>query len=474
MKRFFSHVVSVLLCLPLMAGNDDPVVMSVNGNDILKSELEYFYRKNRIDKFENSNQIKEYAELYLNFKLKVQAAIDEGFDKKESFLKEFKEYRGLQAEEYLVDSVFLEDYARNTYEQSVQEVGPDGFEYMLMMSSFPADDTEEELEVSMLRVDSLFRCLEEGQKFETLASEYSDDRYASEGGHCGWMSRDRLPDEIADILFELSPGQYSHPFVYDGIPMIIMTMAHRDLGSYEENRPQIYEWMHGESGIMYEARKRKAEFYSKKFSWDMPVDSAVIYMDQVLEEIEPELGFVSREYHDGLLMFEISNKMVWNKASDPDGAEAYFEKNRKKYRFDQPVFRGMVLFCIDEDVFHSIENAVKDLPISQWADTIVSFNRIKSQVRAMRGSSETGIFRKGQNAYIDKLVFGEGEYEPLNGFPYVGVVGKLLDAPESSRDVISQVVEDYQKSLEQEWIRQLRKKYKYKIYNKALKQISLD
>lgn len=475
MKRFFSYAVSALLCLPMLAGNDDPVVISVNGTNIPKSELEYFYKKNRIDQTDKGNQINEYAELYLNFKLKVQAAIDEGLDKNESFLKEFKEYRDLQAEDYLVDTLYLEEYARMTYDQSVQDVGPDGLAYMLMMSSIPDDDSQEALITSMIRVDSLYNCLEEGQDFTRLAISYSEDRYASDGGICGWMSRDMLPDGIADILFKLNPGQYSQPFVFEGTPMIIMMAAHRDLGSYEENRPQIYEWMRGEDRVMQEARKRKAEYYSKKFSWDMPVDSAMVYMDQVLEEIEPEFGFISREYHDGLLLFEISNRMVWEKASkDTEGINAYFEKNRSKYRFEEPVFRGMVLFCVDEDVFHSIEKAVQGLPISQWADTIVTFNRNKSQVRAMRGSSETGIFKKGQNAYIDKLVFGTGEYEPLKGFPYVGVVGNVLDAPENVRDVITQVVDDYQKSLEQEWVKQLRKKYKYKIYKKALKKISLD
>jgi peptidyl-prolyl cis-trans isomerase SurA len=92
----------------------------------------------------------------------------------------------------------------------------------------------------------------------------------------------------------------------------------------------------------------------------------------------------------------------------------------------------------------------------------------------MRGSSETGIFKKGQNPYIDKLVFGEGEYEPLKGFPYVNVIGNVIDAPESVRDVITQVVEDYQKSLEEQWVKDLRKKYKYKIYKKALKKISFE
>ena len=274
MKRFFSYAVSALLCLPMLAGNDDPVVISVNGTNIPKSELEYFYKKNRIDQTDKSNQINEYAELYLNFKLKVQAAIDEGLDKNESFLKEFKEYRDLQAEDYLVDTLYLEEYARMTYDQSVQDVGPDGLAYMLMMSSIPDDDSQEALITSMIRVDSLYNCLEEGQDFTRLAISYSEDRYASDGGICGWMSRDMLPDGIADILFKLNPGQYSQPFVFEGTPMIIMMAAHRDLGSYEENRPQIYEWMRGEDRVMQEARKRKAEYYSQKFSWDMPVDSA--------------------------------------------------------------------------------------------------------------------------------------------------------------------------------------------------------
>ncbi|MBR5935715.1 MAG: peptidylprolyl isomerase [Bacteroidaceae bacterium] len=475
MKRFFSYVVSALLCLPVLADNDDPVVISVNGNDIHKSELEYFYKKNRVAETETGKEIMEYADLYLNFKLKVQAAIDEGLDKSESFLKEFKEYRDMQAEDYMVDTLYLEECARMTYEESVNEVGPDGFSYMLMISAIPESEDPAEIESCISRIDSLYKCLEAGQDFTKLAKKHSNDRFAEDGGACGWMSRDQLPDEIADVLFTLAPGKYSEPFMFDDAFMIIMSAAHRDLGSYEDNRHQIYEWMRGEKKIMDEAYRRKARYYSEKFSWDMPEDSAVVYMDKVLEEIEPEFGFISQEYHDGLLLFEISNRMVWEKASkDTEGINSYFEKNRKKYRFEEPVFRGMVFFCLDEDVFHSIESAVEGLPVSQWADTIVTFNKKKSQVRAMRGSSETGIFKKGQNPYVDKLVFGEGEFEPLKGFPYVNVIGNVIDAPESVRDVITQVVEDYQKSLEEQWVKNLRKKYKYKINKKVLKKMSLE
>ena len=59
----------------------------------------------------------------------------------------------------------------------------------------------------------------------------------------------------------------------------------------------------------------------------------------------------------------------------------------------------------------------------------------------------------------------------MKGFPYVNVIGKTLTEPESVQDVAGQVTEDYQSYLEDQWVKSLRKKYKYKIYKKALKQV---
>ena len=108
MRRFLICLISVLLAAPSLAGTDNPVVMTVNGYDVTKSEFEYFFRKNNTSQSVTRKSVKEYAELYLNFKLKVQAAMDEGMDKSQSFLSEYSMYRDMQAEEYLIDSTFLE------------------------------------------------------------------------------------------------------------------------------------------------------------------------------------------------------------------------------------------------------------------------------------------------------------------------------------------------------------------------------
>ena len=138
MRRFLICLISVLLAAPSLAGTDNPVVMTVNGYDVTKSEFEYFFRKNNTSQSVTRKSVKEYAELYLNFKLKVQAAMDEGMDKSQSFLSEYSMYRDMQAEEYLIDSTFLEEVARASYDESIREVGPDGLVYLNLISVQPS------------------------------------------------------------------------------------------------------------------------------------------------------------------------------------------------------------------------------------------------------------------------------------------------------------------------------------------------
>ena len=99
MKRFLLCLVSSLLCIPFHA-QDDPVVMTVNGKDVPLSEFVYFYKRNNNSEPVTKKSVAEYANLYLNYKLKVEAAIDEGLDKTESFITEYGGYRSMQALEY--------------------------------------------------------------------------------------------------------------------------------------------------------------------------------------------------------------------------------------------------------------------------------------------------------------------------------------------------------------------------------------
>lgn len=475
MKHILITLLTALLCMPSFGQKDNPVVMTVNGDEVRLSEFEYFLKKNNTDSQITSKTVKLYAELYLNFKLKVQAAMDEGMDKTESFLNEFKSSRDLQAQDYLVDADFLENIALESYRQSLQEIGPDGLAYLSVLVITPEQNTLQSYNDCQARMDSIYEVLRNGGYFPELVRKYADAEIAETEGYLGWVSRSVLPEQIADSAFRYQAGEFSHPFEYQGSFFIVHVDLRRGLGDYEINRDDIYRWMESEGNIYPEAKRRKANSFADSLGWAVRDDDAVAYLDSVLEDVVPEFGNISREYHDGLLMFEINSREVWEKAaSDTEGLEAFFKSQQKKHVYNEPYFKGMVFFCTNETVFQEIEGILKEADMSEWVDKILAYNKGSIKLRVMKGNGDNNIFRKGQNEYVDKIVFGQGDFKPMAGYPYTNVVGKKYDRPDNVADAPAKLAEDYQKYLEDQWVNSLRKKYKYKIYKKALKKVSLD
>ena len=470
MRRILLCIVSVLLCMPLFA-QDNPVVMTVGGYDVTQSEFEYFFWKNNPDSVVSKKVINQYADMYLNYKLKVLAAIDEGLDQTESFLSEYQMCREMQAEDYIMDKDFLEMVARSTFEESQAQVGDLGLAHLFVMSSFPDENAGETLEDSYKLMQSIYARLKAGESFQSLARQYSPDALAENGGEAGWVSRNQLPDEITEIVFSLKDNEFSKPFVSDGICFIVMVDGHRQLGSYEENKHDIYNWL-VESGAYDEAKRRKANEYAENLGWTERDDEAVARLDSLLDEVEPEFGNLAREYHDGLLVFDISNREIWERVSNhPEELESYYQSHTKQFKFDKPCFRGMVLFCRSENDYNYIKPILERTDRSEWVDSILAYNGTDVKIRVLRGDLETGLFHQGQNEYVDKIVFGNGDFKPMAGYPYVNVVGKVVKKPEQIMDVAGDVADQYQKYLENEWLKRLKSKYKYKINKKALKKV---
>lgn len=172
------------------------------------------------------------------------------------------------------------------------------------------------------------------------------------------------------------------------------------------------------------------------------------------------------EYRDGILLFEISQQKVWQRAaSDRQGLENYFKKNKKNYTFDEPRFKAFVVFCPSD----SLENEVK-----AYLGSLKTFDptTLAQDVRDKFGKSvrvERVIAKKGENAITDYLGF-EGprpDSSKVNFTNFFAFRGKIINNPEDVDDIRGQVISDYQNELEREWVKQLEKKYPVKI-NKAV------
>lgn len=442
---------------------NDPEVMRINGKSILKSEFEYFYSKNFTGVESTNKTLKEYADLFINFKMKVEAAEEAEMNKSQSFLEEFKQYRDILAESYLIDSVYLESVAQETFRMSAEEVGPDGIIFLNVISVIPNGDSDEDIQAAKLRIDSIYELLSNKENFGRVAEAFSDDFSASDGGTVGWVSKSQLDSSIADYTFSMKEGEMSLPLLCDAGYFILYVTGKKDFGNYNDHRDDIYRWMQ-EQGIYEESKGIKAEKISKDQGWNLSAKDALARVDSLLEELNPEFKNISREYYDGLLLFEISNREVWDKASNDSLALVkYFEAHKSDYKFVAPRFKGMLLFCTSEQVFNDIKSLLKDVPMKEWYDKIAELNKNEVVAQVISGPVE-----KGKLSLVDKYVFGEGEAKSIEGYPYVNYLGYVTDFPEEYQEVASSVVNDYQNQLEKQWIKSLRKKYHYTINNKVL------
>lgn len=193
--------------------------------------------------------------------------------------------------------------------------------------------------------------------------------------------------------------------------------------------------------------------------------SIIEYEKGTLEANVPEFANLVNEYRDGLLLYEISNRNVWEKASkDREGLEAFFEKNKDKYAWENPKFKGILIQVAND----SIANLVKQDLKTVAADTLIR-TMVKKYKRDIK--IEKVLVSSGENLLVDALVFNMNPYfqNPDKKYPvYFTFNEKLISAPEDVNDIKGQATVDYQAELEAQWISELKSKYKVTLNNKVL------
>jgi peptidyl-prolyl cis-trans isomerase SurA len=187
------------------------------------------------------------------------------------------------------------------------------------------------------------------------------------------------------------------------------------------------------------------------------------YADAHLEEKYADLRNLVNEYHDGILLFDVSLREVWDKANqDVEGLKAYFKANKKQYTWDEPRFKGCVIYAKNEVAAKSAKQIVK----SANPDSVMSYLNQRVNVDSvMYARIERGLWKQGANGAVDKYGFKvkDAEYTPKEEYPIVLLVGKVIKSPQEYTDERGKVTTDYQDCLEKLWVEKLREKYPVEI-----------
>ena len=450
---------------------DDPVVMTINGQPVLRSEFEYSYNKNNADGVIDKKSVEEYVDLFVNYKMKVQAAKDAHLDTLKSFKDEFASYRDQQIRPAFIEDADLEAEAQRIYAETKHRIDSLGGmvkpSHILIMVNQRA--TDEQQKAAKERIDSVYQALQNGADFALMAKKVSDDKgSARNGGELPWITKGQTLPDFEKVAFGLEPGQMSAPVLTQAGWHIIKMMEKGGFFPYDSVRTDILRFI-DQRGLREAIVDRKlAELAEKE---NTTAEKLLEDKKNEMVAADSDLKYLIQEYHDGLLAFEIGNQKVWDKAAkDEAGLAAYFKKNKKKYAWEEPRFKGMAYHVKVKDDVKAVKKAVKGLPFDQWAEKLrTTFNNDS----VLRIRVEKGIFKKGDNALVDREIFKKDTtVKALDKFPIDAVYGKKLKAPENYQDVRGQLVVDYQEQLEKEWVADLRRRYAVKVDEEVLKTVN--
>ena len=463
---------AALLSQQSLAQSSDPVVMTVAGVDVPRSEFEYSFNKNNGDGVAEKKTVEEYAELYANYKLKVQAALDAKLDTMTSFQQEYAMYRDQQVRPTIVTDAEILATARKMYERTKKAIGPRGLVHPAhILLELSTQATAQEQEKARQRIDSAYRALQAGADFAELAKKISQDPVSSkDGGLLPWFGPGQTLKEFEDVAYSLQPGQMSSPFLSPIGYHIILMKERKQLEPFDSLKNDLL--------TVLERREMREDIISNKLRQMVKASNGTLTQDQILEKrsdslaaTDPEMKYLFQEYHDGLLLYEISSREVWEKATENEATlKAWFDAHRKDYTWSQPRYKGIAYHVKDKKDVKAVKNCVKRLPFDQWAEALRTTFNPDSVIRIR---VEKGLFKPGDNATVDRMVFKvSAEVKPLQDYPIDAVYGKKLKKPSDYTDVRAQVVEDYQNDLERRWVASLRKRYPVVIHEEVLKTVN--
>ena len=472
--KFYALLSAMLLQGSIAFAQNDPVIMTINGQQVKRSEFEYSYNKNNSEGVIDKKSVADYVDLFVNYKLKVQAALDARLDTLPSFKAEFLQYRDQQIRPLVIDDADVQKEAYKIYNETKQRVVGNGglvrAAHILIRLDQKASASQQEK--ARVLADSIYRALVKGADFPTLAKKYSDDKgSAVRGGQLPWLSKGQTVKPFEETVFSMKVGALSKPVLSEFGYHIIKLWAKQDFFPYDSVKNDILRFIEAR-GIRERIIDNKLDSICKS-SPDVASKEAVL--DKMTEKetaTNPQLKYLVQEYHDGLLLYEISNRMVWDKASkDVQALANYYSKNKKKYRWEQPRFKGIVYHVKSEADVAAVKKALKGKPFDDWGEVLGKAFNADSVARVR---AEKGIFKQGDNAFVDSLVFNkEAKISKVKDFPFDASYGKVLKkGPENYTDVKSLVVADYQDELEKEWVADLRKKYKFVVYSDVLDTVN--
>lgn len=195
------------------------------------------------------------------------------------------------------------------------------------------------------------------------------------------------------------------------------------------------------------------------------------YEDAHLEMKYPEFNTLVHEYHDGILLFDLMEKEVWNKASkDTVALQKYYDEHKDEYMWNDRVKTIVITSTKPESVDTLTLLINEDLT----ADSIRAI--VKADKKMHGVSVKTLHFQHGDNEDIDAMEWAVGTVSVVpSKVDKTTKIYKVVDVrkpePKTYKEVRGTITSAYQTQLEQQWLDGLKTKYPVTVNETVLNKI---
>jgi peptidyl-prolyl cis-trans isomerase SurA len=395
------------------------------------------------------------------------------------------------------------------------------------------------------RIQEIYTKLKQGDSFESLAKQFSDDKSSARNGGVLAPFKSGQLNSVAfeDQAFSLkNNGDVSEPFKTDYGWHIVKRINLEPLQDFKELKPSLENRVKRDSrsklintamvdelklryDIVYENGCKEYfnsiitdEFFKNK--WKMPdtidkdkmifkinnrtftygqfggfltstqrkyfnketpvkiiIDNAyddffeksiLKFREDNLELENEEFANILKEYRDGLLLFDLMEKEIWNKASkDTLGLKAYYEKNKSNYRWDKRVDIVMASSS-DKDMVIKAKKMMEKRKSEDEVSKALNTNEIQNIIFTK------GVYIINDSKLPADLKLEEGiskVYNHNEAFHVINVKEILSEDIKTFEEARGSVINGYQTELETEWLDGLRSRFSVEINQDVLNRI---
>jgi peptidyl-prolyl cis-trans isomerase SurA len=201
-----------------------------------------------------------------------------------------------------------------------------------------------------------------------------------------------------------------------------------------------------------------AQYLEQLYSQYVDNVQGLLIEDRIKQQ-NPDYTWLLKEYYEGILLFEIMEKEVWNKATkDSIGQQAYYKAHTADYQAKERL-RARIFSSSSKQALEQLKGQIEK------SDTA----RIQEFVSVQKIKQESGAYEKDERPLIGKVAWAKGlSLVENNGLHYlVWSTAIMAPGPRTFEEARAAVISDYQNHLEKQWLAQLKKKYPVKVVKKG-------